>query len=962
MRKCQNCGRENADDVHFCECGEYLIWEPTQHIKAVAPPSPEPERAAPPVAPEPPVEEPQVRQAPQPAPQPPGNGHERVARTEVQPAASQPAAAGASLTLRLPDQEAVHGQTLGVAVEPGQRERVLALIRNADEIVDNYELRIDGLPEGWWSIYPDTVYLVPFGSAGTYEQEVEVHLHPPRTPEAQARLWELRVVAHSKAGNRDAVSAPLGLVIQPYTETGTKVRPERAKGRRKADYTVDVANQANAPVVVALEGSDPDGELQFGFDRPPAEIAPGQTVQTTMRVKPPKQMWIGRPVDKRFEVTTHTGEEATERLTAQPEAAEPGPSPTRRAGRLRIPGFSPPRVYKPQMYEPGVQIGPGGINIRKPQFRGPQMQGPQMQARNIQLSNLKGLRGGGGAAAAAPAGPLLPSQGVFRQKAWLPWWLIPVIALLAALIVLLLMNRPDKTTVPNVIGAQTAFKAQEKLTAAGLKVGKTEEEPSKNATPGTVIDQDPKAEQEVKKGSEVTLLIAVGTGKFKVPKIVGKNAIEAQKVLSRHHLTLGQASPQPLDPAKKIATQIPEAGTLAKEGAPVDIFFQQPGKGGGAAAGGAGGAGAGGAGAGGAGSGGAGTGADVTIPAIPDGATTKEYAQTLSDKKLVPETKPALSDKKVGTPFDTDPHAGATVKEGATVTVLVSAGFPAIVYDDNQDILRVNGATGQKLSPVSKGPGLEQDPAVAPDGERVAFVRDGRVFLANLAKPQSTPKPLTDGSEKFADLAWAPTTSADVLAMAKEDGDDTDLCFGTIDNGSLSPACKAEPGFAIGSAIHWAKNGKAIFSTGRKAPGEFGIVRWKTDSPFSPDPGDWTPGKFLTSTDTLNVGVRDEVVSPDGKLLAAVARLSADGPFELYLTKPDNFPLTNAKSTGVSACKVAWQPDSRGLVIVQINETCEGENADVGTLAHVPVDKPQETFDLKVNGDNPVFEPLVPGG
>jgi Tol biopolymer transport system component len=353
----------------------------------------------------------------------------------------------------------------------------------------------------------------------------------------------------------------------------------------------------------------------------------------------------------------------------------------------------------------------------------------------------------------------------------------------------------------------------------------------------------------------------------------------------------------------------------------------------------------------------------VTIPAIPAGATTKEYAQTLSDKKLVPESKPALSEAKVGTPFATDPPAGETVKEGARVTVLVSAGFPALVYDDNQDILRVNGATGKKLSPVSKGAGLEKDPAVSPDGQRVAFVRDGRVFLADLTKPETPPDPLTDGNDTFEDLAWAPTTSADVLAMDKAVGDDTDLCFGTIEDGAMTPQCKTEPDIRIGSAIHWSRDGKSLFATGGKnaTPGIFGVVRWKTDNAFSADPNDWTAGKFVSNTDKVNVGMREAVLSPDGKVLAAIAR-TGSGPFELYLTKPGNFALTNAKSTGVSACKVAWQPDSRGLVIVQINELCEGANAEIGTLAHVPLDDPQKTFDLKVNGDNPVFEPLVPGG
>ena len=69
-------------------------------------------------------------------------------------------------------------------------------------IVDNYDLRIDGMPDDWWSIFPGTVYLVPFGSGGTYEQEVEVHLHPPKSPDAEAKVWELRVVAVQGQGRQ----------------------------------------------------------------------------------------------------------------------------------------------------------------------------------------------------------------------------------------------------------------------------------------------------------------------------------------------------------------------------------------------------------------------------------------------------------------------------------------------------------------------------------------------------------------------------------------------------------------------------------------------------------------------------------------------------------------------------------------------------------------------------------------
>ena len=142
---------------------------------------------------------------------------------------------------------------------------MLALIRNTSGIVDNYALSVRGMPDSWWSIFPDTVYLVPYGAGGTYEQEVEIHLHPPKSAEAEARVWELEFVADSKASGTEAATAPFLLGIQPFEDLGTKVDPERASGRRKVRYQVRVENKANAPSRVEFAGSDTDGECAFAF-------------------------------------------------------------------------------------------------------------------------------------------------------------------------------------------------------------------------------------------------------------------------------------------------------------------------------------------------------------------------------------------------------------------------------------------------------------------------------------------------------------------------------------------------------------------------------------------------------------------------------------------------------------------------------------------------------------------------
>jgi beta-lactam-binding protein with PASTA domain len=1030
MRTCQSCGLQNPPDRDFCECGEYLRWEPTGYVQAITPemaaqaaaeaaaPAEDPPAAAPPPdpapgAPAPPQPDPVVTQRPAPepaAPPAPGNGHGQgngsglttgdpvggsatapppaaqppappTPKTAVQQAVpvppappAQPAAAAppepdtARITLRHPDREADNEGTLGLSVEPGQRDRVMALVRNQGSIVDNYQLRVEGMPDSWYSIYPDTVYLVPFGTGGTYEQEVEIHIHPPRAPEAVAKLWDLQVVAHSKAQGRTAATAPMGLVIEPYTETATTLRPQRGKGRRRAHYDVAVQNKANAPVLVALEGEDQDDELDFGFNRPPHEIPPGKTVESGMQVRPPKQIWIGRATEHRFTIKTLTGEEAEERLAAEPTAAteledaqttgitKKGLFGRRRPSGGNIPGVYGPRVYKPQVYKPGMQIGPSGISFQKPSFSGPQVSGPQMKGMNLDASKLK-MPGKGGAAS-APSGPLLPSQGVFKQKAWLPWWMVPVVIALAALAVLLYTLLPKNAVVPDLVGAKSTFEAEKKLTEAGFKLAAApKEKVDPKAPAGSVIGQTPAAGEEAEEGEQVAVEIAVGDGKLTVPKVVGMNLSDAEKALRDKGLTIGKTAPTPPDPEGTIESQIPAENEIVKEGAPVDIFFADPnGKGKGKDPKAAGGAAAGGAG--GAGSGGGRGEKDIVIPAVA-GASIDDYAAKLADDELVPVTKRVFDASPIGTVFATEPPGGTKAAAGDKVTLLVSAGFPQLAFDDDKNIQLVNGANGKKLDPIAKSPAVEKDPTYSPDATRVAYVGGDRVMLKDMEKPDAPAIALTSADDKFRDLAWAPTADVNLLAMARvKSPTDSDLCLGQITGDGMTPRCLVEPKFFIGRSIHWAPDGKTILAFGVVKAGEFGIFRWRSKKAFSPDPNDWGKGRMVSDTSKTNEGMLDAAFSPDGKQMAFVSN-QGGGPFQLYLGKANDFLLTSAKPTTVRACKVAWRSDGQALVVVQADEGC-GE--EVGALVRMSVKSPKEDqTEVGFNGDNPVFQPLTLG-
>ena len=179
--------------------------------------------------------------APRPPPPQPA-----VAAAPVTPAAAAPRPRSPPSPTRrrsrcaCPEGEQVDlGETLAVGVEPGGRARVLALVRNQSGIVDNYELSVRGLPNDWWSIFPNTVYLVPFGTSGTYEQEVEIHLHPPRSRRGRGAdlgaRGRRRVEGLQQAGRGRAAAPrhPAVRGVQDQALARARVRPQEGAVRRR---------------------------------------------------------------------------------------------------------------------------------------------------------------------------------------------------------------------------------------------------------------------------------------------------------------------------------------------------------------------------------------------------------------------------------------------------------------------------------------------------------------------------------------------------------------------------------------------------------------------------------------------------------------------------------------------------------------------------------------------------------
>jgi hypothetical protein len=287
MSVCATCGAATADDRDFCgSCGAYLRWD-------------EPEEDEAPTA--------VLVEAPAVSPDPP------TAVLEVEPPETVEPTEAVRVTLATPDDPGAELGAPSARVEAGGSVRFTGTVFNQSGIVDSFHLRIAGLDPSWWTVAPSSVNLVPFGSSdGAPDQQVEVHIHPPRTFEAEARAWEIALVARSRAQDSDSAMAGGTLTIAPFSQLDCRVLPQTIRDRRSGQLVVPVRNLGNAPADVGFEAEDDEGVMRFGFSPPGLTLPPGAEDHSEVTVTA-RETVRGSPVHRRLTIAAVSGSERTER-------------------------------------------------------------------------------------------------------------------------------------------------------------------------------------------------------------------------------------------------------------------------------------------------------------------------------------------------------------------------------------------------------------------------------------------------------------------------------------------------------------------------------------------------------------------------------------------------------------------------------------------------------------------------
>jgi beta-lactam-binding protein with PASTA domain/tRNA A-37 threonylcarbamoyl transferase component Bud32 len=138
--------------------------------------------------------------------------------------------------------------------------------------------------------------------------------------------------------------------------------------------------------------------------------------------------------------------------------------------------------------------------------------------------------------------PPTGEPGTGRSNWWIPVLVTVLILGLLALVLYLLAQSllqdedplPTLVTVPNVIGDPRRV-AEEEIENAGLEVGEITPAPAEenpDVEPGTVIEQNPPADEEVPEGTPVDLTVVAPAEQVEIPPLEGLTFEEAQAQLT----------------------------------------------------------------------------------------------------------------------------------------------------------------------------------------------------------------------------------------------------------------------------------------------------------------------------------------------------------------------------------------------------------------------------------------------
>ncbi len=242
------------------------------------------------------------------APQPPSRQKPERARTGRPPAdtgagapPARPADGTQSAALLEPAQRRL-------SVNPGERASLELAVTNQSKIVDHYTLSVVGVPASWITLPVGGLELLP-----RQDGSLTIDFHPPRHTRTSAGVHPLSIALLNRLGQVVA-QVTAELEIGAFENLVLDIRPNPYQSRSGGALTLTVENHGNAETEYRVNAMDPSDSVDLYVEPQSATVAPQQSRENLIHLRPKKRNWFGEP--KRTNITvTVTGNQQSTTIT-----------------------------------------------------------------------------------------------------------------------------------------------------------------------------------------------------------------------------------------------------------------------------------------------------------------------------------------------------------------------------------------------------------------------------------------------------------------------------------------------------------------------------------------------------------------------------------------------------------------------------------------------------------------------
>ena len=177
-------------------------------------------------------------------------------------------------------------KTQNSAVTPGSSTNVSLVVINQNQSTDRFRITVSGIPDLWLSAPPPLVEL-----PSNARQEVNLTIHPPRSPDSRAGGYRLQIQVASQTVLTEVVEVRAALTVVPYIAFSSSLNPPRTGVNDVAQ--VAVHNDGNAQQVFTLTWLDPENRYEFRPTEMQMTLAAGESAAAEFRAVPRWRRWFG---------------------------------------------------------------------------------------------------------------------------------------------------------------------------------------------------------------------------------------------------------------------------------------------------------------------------------------------------------------------------------------------------------------------------------------------------------------------------------------------------------------------------------------------------------------------------------------------------------------------------------------------------------------------------------------------